>query len=190
MAIAARQDYGDTALNHPTIAAKALPCSRLCPVQGFALFKALPCYRWEAICPVGRHNGWLRGARHWAGRMPDLLARDDDSVRRVRHNNPSGKSAKTRPAPLRKIIFFTCVPDTPQNDSILPGKGRCARHDTRGGMRWTWSLRQTSASVRGRRSRVVLTPRCWRQVLEKQASWASFSGMKVARKPIAWESTV
>jgi len=32
---------------------------------------------------------------------------------------------------------------------------------------------------RGRQSRVVLTPRCWRQVLGKQ----SFSGAKVANKP-------
>jgi hypothetical protein len=38
---------------------------------------------------------------------------------------------------------------------------------------------QDERRFRGRRSRVVLTPRRWRQVLEKQ----SFSGATVARKP-------
>jgi hypothetical protein len=46
-------------------------------------------------------------------------------------------------------------------------------------MRWTRVARLTSAYPCGRRSRVVLTPRRWRQVLEKQ----SFSGMMVAKKP-------
>ena len=32
------------------------------------------------------------------------------------------------------------------------------RHETRGGMRWTRSLRETNAGRRGRRSRVVLAP--------------------------------
>jgi hypothetical protein len=40
-------------------------------------------------------------------------------------------------------------------------------------------VRQTTHRLCGRRSRVVLTPRRWRQVLKKQ----SFLGMTVARKP-------
>jgi hypothetical protein len=38
------------------------------------------------------------------------------------------------------------------------------------GMRWTLWRRADERRQRGRRSRVVLTPRRWRQVLEKQAS--------------------
>jgi hypothetical protein len=38
------------------------------------------------------------------------------------------------------------------------------RHETRGGMRWTRHVRTTDDVVRGRRSRVVLTPRRWCQV--------------------------
>jgi hypothetical protein len=37
-------------------------------------------------------------------------------------------------------------------------------------MRWTQAALLTRALPCGRRSRVVLTPRRWRQVLEKQAS--------------------
>jgi hypothetical protein len=39
-------------------------------------------------------------------------------------------------------------------------------------------------AIRGRRSRVVLTPRCWRQVREGQLSL-----MTVARKPVTGESS-
>jgi len=42
----------------------------------------------------------------------------------------------------------------------------------------------TNSADRGRRSRVVLTPRRWRQVPEQQAS-----GMTVTRKPITGEIT-
>jgi hypothetical protein len=40
------------------------------------------------------------------------------------------------------------------------------------------ALRETNVAARGRRSRVVLAPRCWRQVL-----WKSFREATVARKP-------
>ena len=49
-------------------------------------------------------------------------------------------------------------------------------------MRWTRVARLTSALPCGRRSRVVLTPRRWRQVGEEQASRAS-DGDKKARSP-------
>ena len=54
-------------------------------------------------------------------------------------------------------LIFTAVP------SHLRGGSRSSR--TRGGMRWTRVALLTRALVRGRRSRVVLTPRRWRQVL-------------------------
>src|ERR1700733_3833548 len=45
------------------------------------------------------------------------------------------------------------------------GGSRSSR--TRGGMRWTQAALLTRARVCGRRSRVVLTPRRWRQVSRK-----------------------
>src|ERR1700734_71407 len=53
------------------------------------------------------------------------------------------------------------------------------RHERKVGMRWTRAALLTRALICGRRSRVVLTPRRWRQVLEKQ----SFLGARVATKP-------
>jgi hypothetical protein len=46
------------------------------------------------------------------------------------------------------------------------------------GMRWTRACQRRMTLIRGRRSRVVLTPRRWRQVCERQLSQAT-----VARKP-------
>jgi len=46
-------------------------------------------------------------------------------------------------------------------------------------MRWTKAAANDEPAACGRRSRVVLAPRRWRQVREKQ----NFSGMMVARKP-------
>ncbi len=53
----------------------------------------------------------------------------------------------------------------------VPQRGGSRSSRTRGGMRWTQAALLTRARACGRRSRVVLTPRRWRQVLEKQASW-------------------
>jgi hypothetical protein len=50
--------------------------------------------------------------------------------------------------------------------------------DVGGGMRWTQAVLKTRAPACGRRSRVVLTPRRWCQVRERQLSRAT-----VARKP-------
>jgi hypothetical protein len=43
-------------------------------------------------------------------------------------------------------------------------RGVAQRHQRAGRMRWTRKLRLTSVAFRGRRSRVVPAPRCWRQV--------------------------
>jgi hypothetical protein len=56
------------------------------------------------------------------------------------------------------------------------GGSRSSR--TRGGMRWTQRRRADERRRSGRRSRVVLTPRRWRQVRGRQLSRAT-----VARKP-------
>ena len=50
-------------------------------------------------------------------------------------------------------------------------------------MRWTQGARLTGDAACGRRSRVVLTPRCWRQVPRE----TSFPGATAARKPVAGE---
>jgi hypothetical protein len=50
-------------------------------------------------------------------------------------------------------------------------------------MRWTRAARLTGDAAGGRRSRVVLTPRCWRQVRERKLSL-----MTVARKPVTGKS--
>jgi hypothetical protein len=55
--------------------------------------------------------------------------------------------------------------------------------DVGSGMRWTRQCRQTSGAECGRRSRVVLMPRRWRQV-----GGDDLPAM-VARKPITREST-
>ena len=52
-------------------------------------------------------------------------------------------------------------------------------------MRWTRTTLLTRACACGRRSRVVLTPRRWCQVLEKQAS----QGRRWQQSPVAGEST-
>jgi len=51
-------------------------------------------------------------------------------------------------------------------------------------MRWTRTVPKTSGARGGRRSRVVLTPRRWRQVLEKQASW----GRRWQESPVTGKS--
>src|SRR5450756_2926685 len=66
--------------------------------------------------------------------------------------------------------------------SHLRGVSRTSR--TRGGLRWTRGALLTRARTCGWRSRVVLTPRCWRQVRGNQ-----FPLMTVARKPITGEIT-
>src|ERR1700677_1208687 len=54
------------------------------------------------------------------------------------------------------------------------------RHERRAGMRWTRVARLTRAQSCGRRSRVVLTPRRWRQVGERNFA---DDGDKQARSP-------
>ena len=60
----------------------------------------------------------------------------------------------------------------------MRGGSRSSR--TRGGMRWTRQLRIDESKQRGRRSRVVPTPRRWRQVSRK---YPRGDGGKKARSP-------
>ena len=62
-----------------------------------------------------------------------------------------------------------------------PHEGRFAIvTDVGCGMRWTLLVRETNAPTSGRRSRVVLTPRRWRQALRK---YPLGDGGKKARSP-------
>ena len=61
------------------------------------------------------------------------------------------------------------------------GGSRSSR--TRGGMRWTQAALKTRALACGRRKRVVLTPRRWRQVRAEER------GRRWQESPVAGEST-
>ncbi len=60
----------------------------------------------------------------------------------------------------------------------VPQRGGSRSSRTRGGMRWTRAALLTRARACGRRSRVVLMPRRWHQIGERQ-----LSPMTGARKP-------
>src|SRR5438034_155084 len=93
------------------------------------------------------------------------LVRDDDN------NCPTGKSAKSCPALRAKIFrltrranqcsFFACL-TADEGRIMIVTNVRWDAVDAEGA--------QDEGARRVRRSRVVLTPRCWRQVPEKQAS--------------------
>ena len=90
------------------------------------------------------------------------------------------------PVPFAKIFRFSFEPNH-LYISCIPGptQGRFAVVTNVGqGMRWTRVAPKTRALSCGRRSRVVLTPRRWRQVLEKQASW----GRRWQTSPVTGES--
>jgi hypothetical protein len=115
------------------------------------------------------------------------------TVPSLRHKNPAkSRAPKTRfheafhrdlgcPVPQRKNISLSVFPK-----SVVPypvsrsQEGRTRRHE-----RWARDamdasgVERTSDAAGGRRSRVVLTPRRWCQVLEKQ----SFFGAMVAKEP-------
>ena len=76
----------------------------------------------------------------------------------------TGKSVKSCLAPFAKIFRFALYPNhfyIPRRP--VPHEGRSRSSRTWDGMRWT-RRRADECAERGRRSRVVLTPRRWRQV--------------------------
>jgi len=92
----------------------------------------------------------------------------------------SGKSVTCMSSPLTKnISVFPKRKSALYSSPSRPARGALAIVTNVGaGMRWTLVVPKTNGACGGRRSRVVLTPRCWRQVGEKQ-----FSPMRVAKKP-------
>ena len=87
-----------------------------------------------------------------------------------RHGSPDeanhlGGFSTPLSSPFRKNILIYRSSKSPNNSRRpAPWRGVAQRHETRSGMRWTLGARLTGDAAGGRRSRVVLTPRCWRQV--------------------------
>jgi len=128
------------------------------------------------------------------------LARKSNLAAALRQNNPTGKSL---------LIFGNGVKSQIQKYSAFavgqirgtirpshPMRGALRTSRTRGGMRWTRMLRLDERGRCGRRSRVVLAPRWWRQVPWKQALLGDDGGKKpvhrgeldISRKPSRRES--
>jgi hypothetical protein len=73
----------------------------------------------------------------------------------------------TCPVLRTKIFPFAFCPNQIHKPRRPAPMNRGAFRDRHGrwrGMRWTRMRRETNGAARGRRSRVVLTPRCWRQL--------------------------
>jgi len=84
-------------------------------------------------------------------------------------NCPSGKSARTSEKSMssresKNISLNPSGKSLLQNRRLVLRRGGSRSSRTRGGMRWTRWRRKMGAAGGGRRSRVVLTPRRWRQV--------------------------
>ena len=95
---------------------------------------------------------------------------------------------------LQKYSAFPVGQITTTTAASCPTEGRCATSSTRGGMRWTRAALLTRALRCGRRSRVVLTPRRWRQVWWRQLRFATVANKpghrgehEVSRKPLRGE---
>jgi hypothetical protein len=110
------------------------------------------------FCAAACHRTPVRAIR----RPDPALRAQRDLLNRIRLMLPVQ-------SPLAKIFRFTFHP----NHFYLsrhPGPHRGAfrdRHERKVGMRWTQAALLTRAHPCGRRSRVVLTPRRWRQVGER-----------------------
>ena len=112
------------------------------------------------------------------GRSP---ARGSQSRRRASLICPTGKSLNCLSSPLCKNISLPTAPKSVHcARRLVPKRGGSRSSRTRGGMRWTLMARLTNGAERGRRSRVVLTPRRWRQV---GGSNSAGDGDKKARSP-------
>jgi hypothetical protein len=112
------------------------------------------------------------------------LARPEKSPAPKREFSQALQSDLGRPVPLAEINRFSPNAIDGYFRAVPPRQeGRMRyRHETRGGMRWTRHVRTTNDVVRGRRSRVVLTPRRWRQVGD-DAPHPADDGDNKARSP-------
>jgi hypothetical protein len=89
-------------------------------------------------------------------------------------------------SPLQKYFHFLLTQIT-FTSLAIPAQYKGAfrdRHERRAWDAMDVDSALTKALICGRRGRVVLTPRRWRQVLEKQASW----GRRWQESPVTGES--
>src|ERR1700710_2669851 len=81
---------------------------------------------------------------------------------------------------IAKIFCFAFDPNHLHIIGIPPTEGRCARHETREGMRWTRRFCWTGSTEADEQKRMVLAPRSWCQVGGK---YPAGDGGKKARSP-------
>ena len=109
---------------------------------------------------------------------PNRVLRKSNAPALPATSQPDGQINKSLSIPSRKNIS---LPSSGKSVSLIrasrPIRGACARHERCGGMRWTQGAAETISRTCGRRSRVVLTPRRWRQAFGK------FSEVTVAKQP-------
>ena len=118
-------------------------------------------------------SGVAVGPRQWRWRAP--------STRRANHRMSAAQDKIACPDPFGEIfLFFRSANQVYVSRCPVPEEGRCATSSTRGGMRWTRRCCETGDVCSGRRSRVVLTPRRWRQACGR---YPAGDGGKKARSP-------
>jgi hypothetical protein len=144
-------------------------------------FRAQPCGlpRNDEECDTW----WIASRSLSSGaRSRDPVARNDGMER-----YPTGKSAKAvQPHPEKYSAFAVGQISATSSPVSRPQEGRIAIvTDVGRGMRWTRWRAQDERRQCGRRSRVVPTPRRWRQVLER-----SSQGRRWQESPVTEESTI
>ena len=154
-----------------------------------------PCKR--ATKQFTRHSGMRRQAqsRNDACRVrARRIAAKDEFIFPLRSIDPTGKSAKLCPAPRAKTFRFNiCANQLHVRRRPAPLKGRFAIVTDAGRDAVDAEGAGDESAFCGRRSRVVLTPRRWRQVCGKRFP-QSDGGKKadrrgehdISRKTIAW----
>ena len=105
-----------------------------------------------------------RSAERGKSYRPSFLFRTPDL--------PDGSGLRIRVQPSCEKYFPCAVGQIRATESAVScplGGALRGRHERWCGMRWTLWCRKTSDADSGRQSRVVLAPRCWRQVVLKAA---------------------
>jgi hypothetical protein len=109
---------------------------------------------------------FFKNRLHLAGR-PQMGSRHRPPSPRVPADLPDGQITWNPVQPLSQNISLRRLLETPLVIPAVPPriKGRIAIVTNVGcGMQWTRVAAQDGRGRRGRRSRVVLAPRCWRQL--------------------------
>ena len=114
------------------------------------------------LCRASRGNVRFRG--HYGSSISVRLA-----ARRANQSPVDPIPLPVKPRLKKYSDFQNTQITTTKLPSRPTRKGRSRSSRTRGGMRWTRMALLDEGASRGRRSRVVPTPRRWRQVLKKQA---------------------